>query len=89
MSTFSKIFFGKTAEGINKEKEKEAVDVVEKTAQGTDDMDIAAIAMALHLYFNDQHEIEETGFWLNRPLNYQTAWTAKNNLFRKSPIRKY
>ena len=75
---------------INK---KEAVSAVEnpidQSAQETVDLDIVAIAMALHLHFDDQHEIEQTGFWLNRPLNYQTTWTAKNNLFKKSPIRKY
>jgi Na+-transporting methylmalonyl-CoA/oxaloacetate decarboxylase gamma subunit len=54
----------------------------------TNALDLAAIAMALHLYFDDQHEIEETGFWLNRPLNQQTPWSAKHILFKKSPRKK-
>ena len=54
----------------------------------TSELDIVAISAALHIHFNDQHEIEQTGFRLNRPLNYQTTWTAKNILFRKLPIRK-
>jgi len=52
------------------------------------ELDIAAISMALHLYFDDQHETEQTGFWLNRPLNHQPAWAVKNILFRKLPIKK-
>jgi len=75
---------------INEEKAMSAVEnPIDPSAQGTDNLDIVAIATALHLHFDDQHEIEQTGFWLNRPLNYQTTWTAKNNLFKKSPIRKY
>jgi Na+-transporting methylmalonyl-CoA/oxaloacetate decarboxylase gamma subunit len=78
---------------IGKEKEKAAQVVVEEkpiepSVQSPDDLDIAAIATALYLHFDDQHEVEQTGFWLNRPLNHQTAWTAKSNLFKKSPIRK-
>jgi len=61
-----------------------------KQTKGTDTkkVNIAAISMALHLYFDDQHEIEQTGFWLNRPLNYQPAWATKSILFKKLPIRK-
>jgi Na+-transporting methylmalonyl-CoA/oxaloacetate decarboxylase gamma subunit len=79
---------------INKGKEKETVQADEKEqtvkqpVQDTNDLDIVAISMALYLHFDDQHEIEQTGFHLNRPLNYQTAWTTKNNLFKKSPIKK-
>jgi hypothetical protein len=61
---------------------------IEPSMQSTDDLDIVAIATALYLHFDDQHEVEQTGFWLNRPLNHQTVWTAKNNLFKKSPIKK-
>jgi hypothetical protein len=72
---------------------KEAAHKTEKTthkpARHANDSDMAAIAMALYLYFDDQHEVEQTGFWLNRPLNQQTTWTAKNNLFRKLPVRKF
>ena len=75
-------------------KEKEAAQAVEgenpinQSEENTDDLDIVAIATALYLHFDDQHEVEQTGFWLNRPLNHQTTWTAKSNLFKKSPIRK-
>ena len=75
-------------------KEKETAQAVEDekpinpSEQNTDDLDIVAIATALYLHFDDQHEVEQTGFWLNRSLNHQTAWSAKSNLFKKSPIRK-
>jgi hypothetical protein len=52
------------------------------------ELDIVAISMALHLHFDAQHEIEQTGFWLNRPLNHQTPWAVKTILFRKSPVKK-
>ena len=74
-------------------KREEAVQTVKESinppAQEENNLDIAAIAMALYLHFDDQHEVEQTGFWLNRPLNQQTTWTAKNVLFKKSPVRKY
>lgn len=54
----------------------------------TEDGDIIAIATALHLYFDDQHEVEQTGFWLKRQMNEQSTWMAKNLLFKKSPDRK-
>jgi len=77
---------------ISKGSRKRAVKSVEEEqqpAQEENNSDIVAIAMALYLHFDDQHEVEQTGFWLNRPLNQQTTWTAKNNLFRKLPVRKY
>jgi Na+-transporting methylmalonyl-CoA/oxaloacetate decarboxylase gamma subunit len=76
---------------INKGKESEKIAEKElpiQPAENTNELDIIAIATALYLHFDDQHEVEQTGFWLNRPLNQQTAWTAKSNLFKKSPIRK-
>ena len=89
---FSKKFLVKTSNS-NKEKGKKAVQAVKNPinspAQGAEELDIVAISMALYLHFDDQHEVEQTGFWLNRPLNQQTTWTAKDNLFRKLPIRKY
>ena len=75
----------KTAQMDNAQKETVPVEV----AQDAKNLDIVAISMALHLYFDNQHEVEQTGFWLNRPLNAQTAWAAKSNLLKKSPIRKY
>ncbi len=54
----------------------------------TEDSDIIAIATALHLYFNDEHEVEQTGFWLKRQLNEQPAWASKNLLFKQLPNRK-
>jgi sodium pump decarboxylase gamma subunit len=54
----------------------------------TGDSDIIAIATALYLYFDDQHEVEQTGFWLKRQMNEQSAWGAKNLLFKKSPDKK-
>jgi Na+-transporting methylmalonyl-CoA/oxaloacetate decarboxylase gamma subunit len=61
---------------------------VTQNATDTNELDMVAIATALYLHFDNQHETEQTGFWLDRPLNQQTAWTAKNILFKKSPIRK-
>jgi len=81
----------KYIKGVMEPDESKEVKMAEKEqTKGADakKMDIAAIAMALHLYFDDQHEVEQTGFWLNRPLNYQPAWAAKSILFKKSPIRK-
>jgi len=72
----------------NKMMEEEQSDENEQAAQ-TDEAEIAAVAAALYLYFDNQHEVEQTGFWLNRPLNQQTTWTAKDNLFRKLPVRKF
>ena len=85
-SVFSKKLLRKTGE---LSKRSEAVQSVEEAAQEENNLDIVAIAMALYLHFDDQHEVEQTGFWLNRPLNQQTTWTAKNSLFRKLPVRKY
>jgi len=85
-------YIRRTVRDINKGEEKEPIFVEKQeqiTQQDAKNLDIVAIAMALHLHFDNQHEVEQTGFWLNRPLNYQTTWTAKNNLFKKSPIRKY
>jgi hypothetical protein len=85
-------YIKRTVGDISKGKEREIEFVEEQdytTQQDAKNLDIAAISMALHLYFDNQHEVEQTGFWLNRPLNYQTTWTAKNNLFKKSPIRRY
>ena len=89
-----KVFSKKIQKKMDSNKEKEETgSIIEKSViqpvQGTVDSDIAAIAMALHLHFDDLHEIEQKGFWLNRSLNYQSTWTAKNNLFRKLPIRKF
>jgi Na+-transporting methylmalonyl-CoA/oxaloacetate decarboxylase gamma subunit len=88
-------YFKKTGQYIRKNnKGKETAQAVAEekntgqSAQSADDLDIIAIATALYLHFDDQHEVEQTGFWLNRPLNHQTAWAAKSNLFKKSPIRK-
>ena len=83
----------KKAVRITKGRPKKAVQPVAKTVdlpvQDADNLDIVAISMALYLHFNDQHEIEQTGFWLNHPLNYQTTWTSKDKLFKKLPIRKF
>ena len=85
-------YIRETGKYIMGNKSKEDMQATEKqdiqAVPDTDELDIAAISTALYLYFDDQHEVEQTGFWLNRPLNQQTAWTAKNNLFKKSPIRK-
>jgi len=84
---------GKYIKKFRKNTETETEQPVENkpTAQSTsdaDDLDMAAIATALYLHFDDQHEVEQTGFYLNRPLNQQTAWASKNILFKKSPVRK-
>jgi Na+-transporting methylmalonyl-CoA/oxaloacetate decarboxylase gamma subunit len=71
-------------------KQKKEIQSVQNTQEtlNTDGLELAAIATALHLYFDDQHEVEQTGFWLNRSLNQQTPWAAKHILFKKSPRRK-
>ncbi|MDR1879142.1 MAG: OadG family protein [Bacteroidales bacterium] len=75
--------------GQNKEKQpKQVAEKEPSTQQDEEETDIPAIATALYLFFDDQHEVEQTGFWLNRSLNQQTAWSAKHILFKKSPIRK-
>jgi hypothetical protein len=71
-----------------KKKAVEEVQTAKNEQPNAKELDIAAISMALHLYFDDQHEVEQTGFWLNRPLNHQAAWAAKSILFKKSPVRK-
>lgn len=52
------------------------------------DNDMAAVAMTLHLYFNDLHEIEPMGFNLSRGLNQTTPWANKSFVLKKSPNRK-
>ena len=81
---------------ITKSNEKKAENKMKAVVQNvgneqiakTDEAEIAAISAALHLYFDDQHEVEQTGFWLNRELNQCPAWAAKNILFKKLPIRR-
>ena len=53
----------------------------------TADTDMIAIAMALHLHFDNQHEIEQTGFWLKPQRSGQLAWASKNS-FKRVPNRK-
>lgn len=79
-------YFRKQTERHKQKKEiqLEAIPAV----SNANELDLAAIAMALHLYFDDQHEIEQTGFWLNRSLNQHSQWSAKHILFKKSPKRK-
>lgn len=56
-------------------------------AQNTNE--IAAIAMALHLYINDNyHEEEATGFHIQRELNQHSPWENKTLNFRKYPNKK-
>lgn len=51
--------------------------------------DIAAITLALHLYYNNNyHEEEPTGFHIDRELNQQTPWENKTLNFRKYPNKK-
>jgi Na+-transporting methylmalonyl-CoA/oxaloacetate decarboxylase gamma subunit len=72
----------------NTKKETKQVETGQIT-QDANELDFVAISTALYLYFDNQHDIEQNGFWLNRKLNQQTAWSTKNILFKKSPIRKY
>jgi len=90
-NTLSRISLKKKKKKVgNEKKEKQVIETRQApTMQNANELDIVAISMALYLHFDNQHEVEETGFWLNRPLNQQTTWTAKNNLFRKLPVRKY
>ncbi len=90
------IFTGTRRLFQRREDKKKAVAQAEQIAETTpavtvlqaEDSDIIAIATALHLYFDDQHEVEQTGFWLKSQINEQSSWAAKNLLFKKSPIRK-
>ncbi len=68
-------------------QEVKASEPVSVAAAGNED-EVAAIAMALHMYFNDMHEVESTGFYLRRGLNEHSAWESKSMMFRKSPIQK-
>lgn len=83
-------YFKRKASSKKQKKEIPSIRSVQNTQEtpNTDELELAAIAMALHLYFDDQHEVEQTGFWLNRHLNQQTPWAAKHILFKKSPRRK-
>ena len=61
-----------------------AVQVAPATAQASADDDLAAIAMALHLYFNGVHDVEPTEIHIKRV--ERSGWTSKlygmNNLHR-------
>jgi sodium pump decarboxylase gamma subunit len=83
-------YFKRQASSRKQKKEIPSVQNAQRipNTPNTDEFELAAIAMALHLYFDDQHEVEQTGFWLNRRLNQQTPWAAKHILFKKSPRRK-
>jgi Na+-transporting methylmalonyl-CoA/oxaloacetate decarboxylase gamma subunit len=80
-------YFKKKAETNRIKKEIQSVKK-ESAIADANELELAAIATALYLYFDDQHEVEQTGFWLNRQRNQQTPWSAKRILFKKLPIRK-
>jgi Na+-transporting methylmalonyl-CoA/oxaloacetate decarboxylase gamma subunit len=79
--------FAKILRYFKNKKEAQPQPQLQETSD-TNEAEFAAIAMALYLYFDDQHEVEQTGFWLNRRLNHQTPWSTKHILFKKSPGRK-
>jgi Na+-transporting methylmalonyl-CoA/oxaloacetate decarboxylase gamma subunit len=83
-------YFKRKASSQKRRKEIRSIQNAQETISPPDpnELELAAIAMALHLYFDDQHEVEQTGFWLNRRLNQQPPWTAKHILFKKSPRRR-
>jgi Na+-transporting methylmalonyl-CoA/oxaloacetate decarboxylase gamma subunit len=83
---FRKRVAGEGTKNIRTEEQKTVCPTAADTSDEMDD-DLPAIAMALHLYFNEQHEDESTGFYLNRGLNFRNPWSDKHQLFKKSPIR--
>ncbi|MDR1793424.1 MAG: OadG family protein [Bacteroidales bacterium] len=82
--------FKRRTERLTAKMETDAPIAQEKSTQvqhNQENNDLIAIAMALHLYFNEQHEDEPTGFYLNRGLNFSNGWSAKYQMFKKSPNR--
>ncbi len=83
--TFTGKFFKKQA-GKSQQPKQQQTDLpapIKPLADNNDD-DMPAIAMTLHLYFDNQHEVEQTGFYLN-PQHGQSPWGAKALNFRQLP----
>lgn len=66
------------------EQPKAAAQAAPAAAQASADDDLAAIAMALHLYFNGVHDVEPTEIHIKRV--ERSGWNSKlygmNNLHR-------
>lgn len=91
MLTFIMRLLGKVIDGINNRqkvtKPKKEIVIVEPVKQDQpDEKDMAAIAMALHLYYNSVHDIEPTKITIKRVQGQSSAWNNKmygmNNLHR-------
>lgn len=65
-----------------------ATEKSELQADNTDGDIPAVIAAALYLYQQDCHEVEETGFYLNREPNQSSPWANKSLNFKRTPNRK-
>ena len=80
---FSKIEKKKAAASKPVKQDAPAADSVNEEAT---DADMAAIAMALHLYYNSVHDVEPTRITIKRVENKGSAWNNKmfgmNNLHR-------
>ena len=86
--TYTGRYFKRKSAQKSKETQKQPVEKtpVTNTSQ-TEDTDMIAIATALHLYFDNQHEVEQTGFWLKPQESRQLAWSSKNS-FKRIPNKK-
>ncbi|MBO7049469.1 MAG: OadG family protein [Bacteroidaceae bacterium] len=85
---------GKLFSKIEEKKKVAASKPVKQDAPAVDsvneeeatDADMAAIAMALHLYYNSVHDVEPTRITIKRVENKGSAWNNKmfgmNNLHR-------
>lgn len=79
--------FGKIMSGSSKSETKQAADTPAATqskSEEVSDLDNAAIATALGLYFNDAHDKESYKLSINRVSRRYSPWNAKifglNNL---------
>lgn len=70
----------------NKEKNNEVTKSESAAQTGQEEIPVAAIAMALHLYYNSVHDEEPTSINIRRIENHGSQWNSKsfgmNNLHR-------
>ena len=83
---FKKIEDKKKGAASSKQVKTSSPQVGTDNPQDIPDTDMAAIAMALHLYYNSVHDVEPTRITIKRVENRGSAWNNKmygmNNLHR-------
>ena len=87
--TYTLDLFGKFMHKLNNKQinnTKKVSEPAHATAKADDEQDIAAIAMALHLYYNSVHDADPPQITIKRIQKQQTPWSNKiygmNNLYR-------